>query len=145
MDAGLHFARVPRPGLPRRRATGILAPVPKVLETLFSTEIFLPRGDEYLWTPRLLELELAANALLALACLAMAATLVRRAVGKRAGLSRRTQVALAFFVACASATHILDLWVIWAPRYWVDALVRGLAAVVAAATAIALITDGGDR
>jgi two-component system NtrC family sensor kinase len=130
--------------LPRRATTGILPAVSGVLQTLFSTEIFLPRGHEYLWTPRLLELELGSNAIIAIACLVMAAALVRLAV-KRAGLGRRAQIALGLFVAFAAATHFLDLWVIWAPRYWLDALVRCAAAIVAVATAFALITNRGDR
>lgn len=114
------------------------------LRTLFSNEIFLPRGHEYLWTPRLLELELGSNAIIALSCLVMAATLVRRVV-KRAGLARRAQLVLGLFVACVAATHLFDVWVIWAPRYWLDALLRSGTAIVAAATAIALITIRGDR
>jgi two-component system NtrC family sensor kinase len=114
------------------------------LQTLFSTEIFLPRGHEYLWTPRLLALELGSNALIAVSCLAMAAALVRTVI-KRDVLGRRAQIALALFVVCAAATHLSDLWVIWAPRYWLDALLRCGAAIVAAATAIALITNRGDR
>jgi hypothetical protein len=114
------------------------------LQKLFSTEIFLPRGDEYLWTPRLLALELGSNALIAVSCLAMAAALVRTRV-KRDVLGRRAQLALALFVVCAAAAHLSDLWVIWAPRYWLDALLRCATAIVAAATAIALITNRGDH
>ena len=113
-------------------------------QTLFSTEIFLPRGDEYLWTPRLLVIELGSNAIIAVSCLAMAAAIVRVVV-KRTALGRRAQSALGLFVVCAAATHLLDLWVIWAPRYWLDAVVRCAAAIVAVATAIALISNRGDR
>jgi two-component system NtrC family sensor kinase len=114
------------------------------LQTLFSTEIFLPRGHEYLWTPRLLELEIGSNAIIAVACLFMAAALVRLVI-KRAVVGRRSQIGLGLFAVGAAATHLLDLWVIWAPRYWLDALVRTVTALVAAAAAIALITNRGDR
>ncbi len=115
-----------------------------IFQTLFSTEIFLPRGHEYLWTPRLLTLELGSNAIIAVSCLAMAVALARMVV-KRVGVGRRAQIALGLFVAGAAATHLFDLWVIWAPRYWLDALVRCGTAVVAVTTAIALITNRGDR
>jgi hypothetical protein len=114
-----------------------------IFRTLFSTEIFLPRGHEYLWTPRLLELELGSNAIIAVSCLAMAAALAR-IVARRTGLARRTLIALALFAALAAATYLLDLWVIWAPRYWLDAVIRTATAVVAVATAIALFTNRGD-
>jgi two-component system NtrC family sensor kinase len=113
------------------------------LRTLFSTEIFLPRGHEYLWTPRLLALELGSNAVIAVSCLAMAVALAR-IVGRRVGIGRRAQIALGLLVACAAATHLSDLWVIWAPRYWLDALVRCGTAVIAVTAAIALITNRGN-
>ena len=116
-----------------------------ILQALFSTEIFLPRGDEYLWTPRLLALELGSNLLLALAGLTIAAGFARRVVARRAPLSRRTQIGLGLCAGLWAATHAFDLWVIWAPLYWLDALVRSAAAIVATATAIALFTDRGDR
>jgi two-component system NtrC family sensor kinase len=112
------------------------------LRTLFSTEIFLPRGHEYLWTPRLLALELGSNAVIAVSCLAMAVALAR-IVGRRVGIGRRAQIALGLLVACAAATHLSDLWVIWAPR-WLDALVRCGTAVIAVTAAIALITNRGN-
>jgi two-component system NtrC family sensor kinase len=115
-----------------------------VLQTLFSTEIFLPRGHEYLWTPRLLALELGSNAVIAAACLAMAIGLAR-AVVRRAGLARGAQIGLGLFAACAAGTHLLDLWVIWAPRYWLDALLRCATAVVAVGAAVALMVNRGDR
>lgn len=144
MHAGLHFPAKVRARLPWRTRPGILSPVSGTLRTLFSTEIFLPRGHEYLWTPRLLELELASNAIIAVCCLAMAVALARL-VRKRAPLARRAQIAFGLFVVCAAATHLLDLWVIWAPRYWLDALVRSGTAIVAIVAAIALITNRGDR
>jgi hypothetical protein len=116
-----------------------------ILQALFSTEIFLPRGDEYLWTPRLLGLELGSNLLLAMAGLAIATGFARRVVARRAALSRRTQIGLGLCAGLWATTHAFDLWVIWAPLYWLDALVRTAAAIVATATAIALFTDRGDR
>lgn len=130
--------------MPRRAANGILSPVAGVLQTLFSTEIFLPRGHEYLWTPRLLALELTSNAVIALSCLAMAIGL-SRALIKRVGLARRAQVGLGLFAAGAAVTHLLDLWVIWAPRYWLDALLRCVTALVAAGAALVLMVNRGDR
>jgi two-component system NtrC family sensor kinase len=132
----LPFASANRP----RHSSDVSA----VLQALFSTEIFLPRGHEYLWTPRLLVLELGSNAVIAACALVIGAALVRIAV-KRRGLARRAQKALGLFVVCVAATHLLDLWVIWAPRYWLDALVRCATAIVAIAAAIALITNRGDR
>jgi hypothetical protein len=113
------------------------------LRALFSTEIFMPRGHDYFWTPKLLVLEGASNLLLALAAFVLAAAFLRRRT--RAVPSGRTWTVLALSAALAAVTHLLDVWLIWAPLYWLDAMVRCLAALVALVAAVALLKDRGDR
>ena len=112
---------------------------------LFSTEIFMPRGHEYLWTPRLLVLEGASNLIIAGACVAAAVSLARRPRAAPAPRSRRAALTLALFLALAAVLHASDIWLIWAPLYWMDALLRCLAALVAVGAALMLIFDRGDR
>ena len=98
---------------------------------MFSTEIFLPRGHAYLWTPWLVIAELATNALIAVALLVVGIRLVGRVrSGDPDGLARGAawMGVLAFALA---ATHLLDVWSIWTPIYGIDAVVRGLVALVA--------------
>jgi hypothetical protein len=110
-----------------------------LLRALFSTEIFMPRGHEYLWTPKLLVLEGASNFVLAVSCLVLAVALARR---RRKGreLPARRWTPLVVFLALAAWTHLLDVWVIWAPLYWLDALVRCAAALAAVVAAGSLVT-----
>jgi peptidoglycan/LPS O-acetylase OafA/YrhL len=114
------------------------------LRALFSTEIFMPRGHEYLWTPKLLLLEGASSLFLALGAAVVGASFLRRRAAGRT-LSRRTSAALGAFATLAAVTYLGDVWLIWAPLYWLDALVRCLAAVAAIAAAAALVRDRGDR
>jgi hypothetical protein len=114
------------------------------LRALFSTEIFMPRGHEYLWTPKLLVLEGASNLVLALAAAVMGVAFLRRRRGAARALSRRTWAALAAFALLAAATYLGDVWLIWAPLYWLDALLRCLTAIAAVAAAAALVTDRGE-
>jgi len=99
----------------------------------------MPRGHEYLWTPRLLVLEGASNLLIAGACVAAALSLARRPDGR----SRRAVLALAVFLTLAAVLHASDVWLIWAPLYWLDALLRCLAALAAIGAALLLIFDRG--
>jgi len=115
------------------------------LRALFSTEIFMPRGHEYLWTPKLLVLESLSNLVLALACLVLAASFARRRRAGRGGPSRRSWTVLALCALLIAATYLFDVWLIWAPLYWLDALVRGAAALAAVAAAVSFVTDHGDR
>jgi hypothetical protein len=94
--------------------------------SMFSTEIFMARGHSYLWTPWLLVSEIATNAVLVLACLALAV------LARRRGARGLALLALAF-----AAVHAMDTWVIWTPAYGVDVVVRaltGLAAIVVVVT-----------
>ncbi|MFL5305874.1 MAG: hypothetical protein ACJ8F1_11705 [Polyangia bacterium] len=105
------------------------------LRALFSTEIFLPRGHEYLWTPALLILEAVANLTIAVAATAIAWRLLR---GRTAPLPARGRRALVLFGIFVAVAHLFDVWLIWAPLYWLDALVRCATAAVAVAAAVAL-------
>jgi hypothetical protein len=126
--------------LPCGVRAGILSTV-SPLRALFSSEIFMPRGHEYLWTPKLLLLEGASNLVLALGAAVMGASFLRRRRSAARPLSRRTWTALAAFAILAATTYLSDVWLIWAPLYWLDALLRCLAAIAAVAAAAALVTD----
>ncbi len=146
MQASLHFALPPIGQAPVCLGIGQPAFCPTVssLRALFSTEIFMPRGHDYFWTPTLLVLEGVSNLVLALASFVLAAAFLRRRAG-RAVLAGRTWAVLALGVGLAALTHLLDVWLIWAPLYWLDALVRCLAALVAIVAAVLLLNDRGAR
>ena len=110
----------------------------------------MPRGHDYFWTPTLLVLEGVSNLVLSIAGFVLAAAFLRRRAGRgipsgRVVLSGRTPTVLALGIGLASVTHLLDVWLIWAPLYWLDALVRCMAAVVAIGAAVSLLNDRGDR
>jgi len=108
------------------------------LRTFFSTETFMARGHSYLWTPKLIIIELATNALIAIAALAMAVVLARAAVREREGGGARGHGVLAVFALGLAVVHALDVWVIWTPVYGIDAVVRCATAVAAVAAALVL-------
>src|SRR5262245_27342866 len=108
------------------------------LRTLFSTETFMARGHSYLWTPSLVILEIATNALIALAAVAIGVALLRAAARARARGPRLAHGLLATLALGLAAVHALDVWVIWTPLYGIDVVVRAATAVVAVAAAIVL-------
>ncbi|HVV16799.1 MAG TPA: hypothetical protein VHH90_06290 [Polyangia bacterium] len=98
----------------------------------------MPRGHEYFWTPSLLILQGGANLTIALAAVAVAWRLVG---GRGAPLPPRGRRALVLFGIFLAVAHLFDVWLIWAPLYWLDALVRCATAAVAVAAAVALAPD----
>jgi hypothetical protein len=105
------------------------------LRALFSTEIFMPRGHEYFWTPKLLVLEGGANLLIAMGIGAVLWRWARRGGAPLPPRARRRLILFGIFLA---ATHLFDVWLIWAPLYWLDALVRCATAALAVTAALAL-------
>src|SRR6185369_12342327 len=98
-------------GVPRHAGE----PVTQTLHAVFSTEIFMARGHSYLWTPWLLLTQVAANVVLAVACVALAVIAFRRAA--RAPEQRVALRGLALLALAFAALHVLDTWVIWTPAY----------------------------
>jgi hypothetical protein len=152
MQSSLHFA--PPPNGQARVCLGVgqpaFCPMVSSFRALFSTEIFMPRGHDYFWTPALLVLEGVSNLVLAIAGFALAAAFLRRrgeraAPSARVVLSGRTPTALALGIGLAAVTHLLDVWLIWAPLYWLDALVRCMAALVVSVAVVSLLSDRGKR
>jgi hypothetical protein len=98
----------------------------------------MARGHSFLWTPKLVVLELATNAVIALAALAIAVALLRAAARAEMPGVRSGHLVLAVFAFALAAAHALDVWVIWTPIYGIDVVVRCAAAAAAVAAAVVL-------
>ncbi len=105
---------------------------------LFQSESFIPHGHCYLWQTNLVGLHVISDALIALAYYSIPITLLYL-VRKRRDLPFEWVFLLfgAFIVACGT-THVLDIWTLWHPTYWLSGLVKALTALVSVATAAQL-------
>jgi len=98
----------------------------------------MARGHSYLWTPSLVVMELASNALIAVAAAAIAVALLRAGARASAPRGRYGYTLLALLAIGLCAVHALDVWVIWTPIYGIDVVARGATAIVAVAAAVVL-------
>jgi diguanylate cyclase (GGDEF)-like protein/PAS domain S-box-containing protein len=108
------------------------------LSQLFSSTGFMPHGHCYLWTPGLLWTYVAADTSIGLAfySIPMALTYFVR---KRADLQFNWIFKLfSMFILYCGTTHLIAVWTIWHPDYWLDAGVKAMTAVVSVITAIVL-------
>ncbi|MDF5721851.1 MAG: ATP-binding protein [Rhizonema sp. PD37] len=106
---------------------------------LFSSGPFIPHGHCYLWKTDLVLLHIVSDALIALAYYSIPTTLFYF-VRKRRDLPFDWIFLLfsAFIVACGS-THIIEIWTLWYPTYWVSGLVKAFTAVISLSTAVLLV------
>jgi two-component system NtrC family sensor kinase len=109
------------------------------LRHLMLSDGFLPHGCSYLWTPRLVELHVIPDALIAISYLPIPVTLVYF-IRKRRDIPFSWMFLCfgAFIVACG-ATHLMESWTIWFPTYWISGGIKAFTASVSAAAAILLI------
>ena len=100
---------------------------------------FMAHGNDYLWSPLLVTLEVSSNFLIGLAYACIAATL--------AVLVRRIRdlpfawvyVSFGAFILSCGLTHWFDVVTTWIPMYWADAGVRVITAIASVFTAILIL------
>jgi PAS domain S-box-containing protein len=108
------------------------------LERLSSTDGFMPHGMCYMWRPAILALHVGSDSLIALAYFTIPFTLVYF-VRKRTDL-RFTWIFLSFaiFIVACGASHVMEIWTIWFPTYWLSGGIKLFTALASVMTAILL-------
>jgi two-component system NtrC family sensor kinase len=111
----------------------------ELLKAFLSSTGFIPHGHCYLWKPGLVWLNILSDATIALAYYSIPILLVCF-VSKRKDLPFNWVFLLfgAFIIACGTG-HLLDIWTLWHPIYWVSSTLKALTAVISLVTALQLI------
>lgn len=108
------------------------------LQRFFAESPFIPHGHCYLWKPGLVWLHMASDALIALAYYSIPLLLVYF-VRKRKDLPFYWLFLLfSVFILSCGTTHVMDVWTLWHPTYWLAGFIKAITAVVSLYTAIAL-------
>jgi PAS domain S-box-containing protein len=111
----------------------------ELVKNLLSPSQYIPHGHCYLWQTPLVGLHLLSDALIAIAYFSIAAMLVYF-VRKREDIpfSKVFMLFSAFILLCGTG-HLLDIWTLWHPAYWVSGAERAITALVSCYTALQLI------
>ncbi|MBC1223074.1 response regulator [Nostoc sp. UCD121] len=106
----------------------------------FTSGSFIPHGHCYLWQTNLVWLHILSDAFIAVAYYSIPATLFYF-VRKRQDLPFDWIFLLfsAFIVACGT-THLIEIWTLWHPTYWVAGFVKALTAMISVITAVQLVS-----
>ncbi|GAB4430162.1 MAG: response regulator [Cyanobacteria bacterium J069] len=109
------------------------------LNALVSSKQYIPHGHCYLWQTPLVSLHVVSDALVAIAYFSIPTILIYF-VRKREDLPFPKVFFLfsAFIVLCGIG-HLLDIWTLWHPDYWLSGLERALTAFVSCYTALQLV------
>lgn len=111
----------------------------EVLKAVFSPDQYMPHGMCYLWQPALVTLHVISNLLIAAAYFSIPVLLVYF-VAKRKDVAFSGVFLLfgAFIIACGVG-HLMDIWTLWHPAYWLAGVMRAVTAAVSVYTAVQLV------
>ncbi len=111
----------------------------ELFNKLFLTKQFIPHGHCYLWKPGLVWLHIVSDSLIGLAYYSIPITLVYF-VRKRQDLPFNWIFLLfgTFIVACGT-THLMEIWTLWHPTYWLSGAIKAITAFVSVYTALELV------
>src|SRR5579859_873366 len=107
--------------------------------TLFSSDGFMPHGHCYLWRPGVLWLHIVSDAAIALAYYSIPITLLWFIRQRRDIPFNWMFLCFAVFIIACGTTHLMEIWVIWHPTYWLSGSIKLLTALASVPTAILLV------
>jgi signal transduction histidine kinase/ActR/RegA family two-component response regulator len=109
------------------------------LQHVLSRDGFMPHGMCYLWQPGVLGLHVVCDSLITIAYFSIPFTLLYF-VRKRTDLQFNWMfVCFAVFIVACGTTHLMEIWTIWHPTYWLSGAIKAITALASVPTAILLV------
>lgn len=109
------------------------------LTSWFSSDSYMPHGQCILWRPGLLWLHAVSDALIWGAYLTIPVILVYFIRKRRDMPFPRIFFLFGAFIVACGTTHLMEVWTIWQPNYWMSGLIKALTAAVSWVTVVQLI------
>ena len=106
------------------------------LTNIFSPKFYIPHGHCYLWQTPLVLLHLISDLLIAIAYFSIPIMLLYF-VFKRSDIPFQSFFVMfgAFIIFCGTG-HLLEIWTLWHPAYWLSGVEQALTAIISCYTAI---------
>ena len=105
----------------------------------FETSSFIPHGHCYLWKPELVGLHLTSDLMIAIAYYSIPITLFYFVRNRPDLPFNRIFLLFCLFIVACGTTHLMNVWTLWHPVYWVSGILKAITATVSVFTAIQLI------
>ena len=110
-----------------------------LLHELFDTGSFIPHGHCYLWKPGLVWLHILSDSLVCISYYCIAISLIYF-MRKREDLPYKWLLLLfGSFIFLCGTTHLMEVWTLWHPSYWLSGLVKAITAFISVYTALTLL------
>ncbi len=111
-----------------------------LLKSVFSPDRYMPHGNCYLWQTPLVGLHAVSDILIALAYFSIPALLFYFVRKRQDVPFSNVFVLFAAFIVLCGFGHLLEVWTLWHPAYWLSGIEQAATAVVSCYTAAAMVT-----
>ena len=113
--------------------------MPEFLNNLFFTRQFIPHGHCYLWKPGLVWLHVVSDSLIALAYYSIPLMLVYFVRKRRDVPYPAIFLMFGTFIVACGTTHVMEVWTLWHPTYWLSGFLKVITAFASVSTAVLLV------
>ncbi len=111
----------------------------ELLKAFLTTGGFIPHGHCYLWKPELVWLHVMSDSLIAVAYYSIPFMLVYFVRKRRDVPFDWIFLMFGTFIVACGTTHLLAVWTLWHPTYWLSGFVKAITALVSVCTAVLLL------
>jgi PAS domain S-box-containing protein len=108
------------------------------LSSFFASAGFEPHGHCFLWEKSLLWLYIISDSLIALSYYSIPLALVVFVMKRRDLAFHWMFLMFGGFILACGTTHVLGIWTLWRPVYWLDGSVKAITAGLSLVTAVTL-------
>ena len=120
-------------------ALTLLLVFPEGWNSLLAVNGFIPHGHCYLWKPGLVWLHVISDSLIALAYVAISATLAYLVYKTRQEIPFHWMfLAFGSFIVACGSTHFMEVLTLWHPTYWLSGALKVVTAFASVTTAAIL-------
>jgi PAS domain S-box-containing protein len=109
------------------------------LTRLLSSGPFIPHGHCYLWNTGLVWLHLLSDTLIALAYFSIPLTLLYFVKNRKDLPFAKIFLLFSAFIIACGLTHLMEVWTLWYPTYWLSGAMKAVTAVISLFTAVTII------
>ena len=105
---------------------------------LISTQ-YIPHGYCFVWKTELVWLHVVADFLIALAYFSIPVILFYFVRRQQDNPWEKIIILFSLFILSCGTTHLMSIWTIWHPNYWISGIIKAITALISVYTAIELV------
>ncbi|NET24854.1 EAL domain-containing protein [Okeania sp. SIO1I7] len=108
----------------------------QLIQNIFSSEQLIPHGQCYLWESGLIWLHASSDALTAISYYSIPFILVYFVRQRQDVPFRSIFWMFGAFIASCGTVHLMEVWTLWHPAYWLSGSIKAITAIVSLYTAM---------